>query len=441
MAAARHLRRVIVRTGYILGFGPVTKNSPLPAGSKPLRIARILGRLNVGGPAVQAIYLTAELPRVGIETRLFCGEEADHEGSMEWLARRLGIDLARIPGMRREVRAGDVYALFYLIRQLRRYRPDVVHTEAAKAGTVGRVAALVGLRHRPVLIHTFHGHSLEWYFSPLKARVFLGIERFLAKRTTVLLAVSDEVKDDLVRLGVASPARIQVIRLGLNLEPFQVDGDERRRLRATTRRRWGLADDDKVVTLVARLVPIKRVDRFLRIAERLAFTGPEYRFVIVGDGELSTELRASDVARRLEPRLSWVGFERDMAAVCFASDVVVQTSDNEGTPVTLIEAHAAGLPVVSTRVGGTASVVRDGVSGRLVDRESEEEFAEAIREVVANPGELGEAGRRHVLALYGLDQLVGRLAIWYRAVSEKAVTEAQTPSHSASSSADMGPAR
>ena len=419
----------------------MTEDSPLPAGSRPLRIARILGRLNVGGPAVQAVYLTAELPRVGIETRLFCGVEADHEGSMEWLAQSLGIELTRIPGMRREVRAGDFYALVYLIRQLRRYRPDVVHTEAAKAGTVGRAAALLGLRYRPVLIHTFHGHSLEWYFSPRKARVFLGIERFLAKRTTVLLAVSDEVKDDLVRLGVAPPARIQVIRLGLNLQPFQVNGDERRRLRATTRERWRLADNHKVVTLVARLVPIKRVDRFLRIAERLAVTDPEYRFVIVGDGELGAELRANDVARRLEPRLRWAGFERDMAAVCFASDVVVQTSDNEGTPVTLIEAHAAGLPVVSTRVGGTASVVRDGITGRLVEREDEEGFAEAVRDVIANPGELGAAGRRHVLALYGLDQLVERLASWYRAVSEKAVTEAQTLSHSSSSSADIGPAR
>ncbi len=188
-------------------------------GVQPVRVARVISRLNIGGPAIQAITLTARLQPRGYGTLLIRGSETQDEGSMDHLAERLGVRPLRIARMGRELGPGDVLALARLVRELRRFRPDIVHTHAAKAGTLGRLAALVPGRGRPrVTVHTFHGHSLTGYFSPRRARLYLAIERFLAARTTRLIAVSDEVRDDLVRLGVAPAERFTVVRLGIELD-------------------------------------------------------------------------------------------------------------------------------------------------------------------------------------------------------------------------------
>jgi glycosyltransferase involved in cell wall biosynthesis len=386
-----------------------------------VRIARVIGRLNVGGPAVQAIHLARRMNDEGFETRLYRGCESPREGSMDYLAAELGVEPVLIPSMHREVGLSDVPALLRLVRELRRYRPDIVHTEAAKAGTLGRLATLTGFRrrNRPVVVHTFHGHSLEHYFPRRKAAFFLAIERFLARRTTSVIAVSEEVKNDLVRLGVTSAERIRVIQVGLDLEPFQLQGPERAGKRDRKRADWGIPEGAAVVTLVARVVPIKRVDRFLRVASRLADSDPRVHFVVVGDGELQDSLVDSPEARALDGRLHWAGFERDMPAVCFASDCVVLTSDNEGTPVSLVEAQAAGVPAVSTRMGGAASVVQDGAGGRLVDREDEEGFAAAVLDSLARSGEYGEGGRAHVVERFSLDRLATDLAALYRGLLER----------------------
>ena len=390
---------------------------------QPIRVARVIGRLNVGGPAVQAIHLTKLLSGAGFDTRLFRGSESPDEGSMDYLAAELGVRPVRIASMRRNVGIRDVPALYRLGRALRRYRPDIVHTEAAKGGTLGRVAGLLALRPgRPVLVHTFHGHSLEKYFSPRRAAVFLAIERFLARRTAVVIAVAEEDKRDIVRLGVTSAEHIRVIPLGLELEPFLVDGERRTRDRAAKRQHWGIGPEAIVVTLVARLVPIKRVDRFLRIANRLADVDERLRFVIVGDGELGASLRASPAAAALGDRLHWAGFERNMPPVYAASDCVVLTSDSEGVGVSLIEAHAAGLPAVSTRVGDPASVIRDGESGRLVAPHDEGGFADAVLEALENRESWGQVGRAHVMANFAVDALVETLSDLYRSLLEAHAT-------------------
>ena len=283
--------------------------------SAPVRVARVIARLNVGGPAIQAITLTRRLAPLGYETLLIRGSEAPHEGSMDHLADELGVRPLRIARMGRELGPGDIAAFVRLVRELRRFGPDIVHTHAAKAGTLGRLATLVpGRRPRPITVHTFHGHSLTGYFSRPKAALFLRIERFLARRTTRLIAVSDEVRDDLVRLGVAAPEHIEVVALGLDLRPFHAEPADRARRRGELRARLGIPAGARVVTLVARLVPIKRVDRFLEIARLLA-ADEDIWFLVAGDGELRDELRA----RPQPPRIVWAGFQRDMAAVCFAS--------------------------------------------------------------------------------------------------------------------------
>jgi glycosyltransferase involved in cell wall biosynthesis len=389
-----------------------------PPDHKQISVVRVISRLNIGGPAIQAITLTKLLEERGYRTELVRGREGAREGTMDDLAQAMGVVPTLLAPMRREVGPADAVALAGLVRILRRQRPRLVHTHAAKAGTVGRLAALVPGRGRPqAIVHTFHGHSLEGYFGRARQRVFLALERFLAKRTTQLVAVSDEVRDDLVRLGVAPSEAIRVIPLGFDLARF-APSDERAAAARRFRERLAIGPDERVVTLIARLAPIKRVDRFLRAGRLLAGrNGEAVRFVVVGDGELHDELRASEDAQALGDAVAWAGFERDIPAVCGASDVVVLTSDLEGTPVSLIEAQAAALPVVSTRVGGVPAVVLDGETGILVERDDDAGLAAAVAQLLETPErarEMGERGRAHVLERFTVDRLVDDLDRLYR---------------------------
>jgi glycosyltransferase involved in cell wall biosynthesis len=381
---------------------------------EPIGVLRVIARLNIGGPAIQAISLTALMQDRGYATRLVRGSETADEGTMDDLADRMGVEPTLIASMRRNPGPGDARALAELVRIARRDRPAIVHTHAAKGGTLGRLAVMLAFpRRRPVVVHTFHGHSLTGYFSSRAARMYTRIERFLARRTDVLIAVSEEVRDDLVGLGVAPAEQFEVVRLGLDLSAFADDADRAGR-RAAVRAQWGVGDDEDVVTLVARLVPIKRVDRFLETAALLR-DRPATRFVVVGDGELREQLRASEPARALGDRLVWAGFRRDVPEVCFASDVVALTSDNEGTPVSLIEAQAAGVPVVSTNVGGVRSVVLDGETGHLADKP--DDLAARIASILDDrerAAAMGARGRDHVLATFGVERLVGDLDRLYR---------------------------
>jgi glycosyltransferase involved in cell wall biosynthesis len=338
-----------------------------------------------------------------------------------------------VPALRRNPGAHDLRALLALTRIVARLRPRIVHTHAAKAGTLGRLAAMLAPgRRRRVLVHTFHGHSLSGYFSSRTARFYRAVERFLAHRTDRLIAVSAEVRDELVAMGVAPAERFEVIRLGFDLSPFAVGEPQRAQRGAALRRELGIAPDSLLVTLVARLVPIKRVDRFLRVAVRLAedrtrlaedrdgaLTGRRQRrerwelhFLVVGDGELRDALQGCREARALGGRLTWAGFRRDMPDVYFASDVVALTSDNEGTPVSLIEALAAGTPVASTDVGGVASVVRHQQTGLLAPAHDERALADAIARQLGDPGlacRMAAQGRRAVLGAFTLERLVEEL--------------------------------
>jgi glycosyltransferase involved in cell wall biosynthesis len=384
----------------------------------PIRLVRVIARLNIGGPSIQAITLTERLERLGYATTLVRGREGEREGSMDELADVLGVRPLLVPSLRRDPGLGDVHALLTLVRIIRSTRPRLVHTHAAKGGTLGRLASLIAFprrRARPILVHTFHGHSLSRYFSPRTAATYRAIERWLARRTDKLIAVSEEVRDDLVALGVAPRDRFEVIPLGFDLSPFLLDGERRAVQRQAVRAELGIPPAARVVTIVARLVPIKRVDRFLAAAAQLMDL-EDARFVVVGDGELHDQLRASPEALQLGERLTWTGFRRDIPAVCFASDVVALTSDQEGTPVSLIEASAAGVPTVTTAVGGAAKVVRDGETGVLVPRD-EIAVSSAIRHVLTDDSlrsKMGAAARAHASQAFSLDRLVADIDELYR---------------------------
>ena len=392
-----------------------------PAGAvgsaQPVRLVRVIARLNIGGPAIQAITLTRELEPLGYRTTLVRGQEEPDEGSMDLLAAELGVRPVRVSWMRRNPGWRDLLAAVMLFRLLRRERPQILHTHAAKGGTLGRLAALCAFprkRRRPILIHTFHGHSLSGYFAPGAAARYRRIERFLARFSDRLIAVSDEVREELVRLGVAERDRFEVVPLGFDLKPFDVTAAERNERRRRLREELGVADGDRLVTLIARLVPIKRVDRFLRLAQRLSEDRHDVHFLVVGDGELRADLEASPEASALNGRLTWAGFRRDIPDVCFASDAVVLTSDNEGTPVSLIEAQAAGTPVLGTRVGGVHSVLRNG--GVTVDPDDELEMASSVSRLLddATVAERASRARTEIAQAFSLEALVRRVDDLYR---------------------------
>jgi glycosyltransferase involved in cell wall biosynthesis len=388
-----------------------------------IRVVRIIARLNIGGPAIQAITLTERLTSHGYSTVLVRGKEEPDEGNMDYLADALGVRPVMVHSMRRNPGWRDLPALYALIRIIRGARPEVVHTHAAKGGTLGRVGSLIATlgRRRPVIVHTYHGHSLTGYFAPRTADVYRRIERFLGRFCDRLIAVSDEVRDELVDLGVAPASKFIVVPLGFELSAFTADAGARSELRARLRAELGIPQDAAVLTLIARLVPIKRVDRFLRIAQQLRDI-PDVRFLIVGDGELRDQLQGSPEAQTLGDQLIWAGFRREMPAVCFASDVIIQTSDNEGTPVSLIEAQAAGVPALSTNVGGTASVIGD--ERRLAAVDDEHELAQAARALLTDQDAAraaGEAGRQRVLARFGLERLVSDIdELYERCLRERA---------------------
>jgi len=372
-------------------------------------VLRVIARLNVGGPAIQAITLSHLLDEQGYETRLIRGQEGGREGSMDALAAKLGVAPVNLPTLQRRIGVGDIASLAFLVRQIRDWQPEILHTHAAKAGALGRIAALLAGRRRPrVIVHTFHGHVLTGYFSPPVSVAFTAIERFLARHTTRLIAVSDEIRADLVRLGVAPPEQILVVPLGFDFSRFDASAEERQKRRVRLRQELGIPVDAPLVTLVARLEPIKRVDRFIRVANLVGAPAGTH-FLVVGDGALREELQGSLDARLLDDRLVWAGLREDMPDVYFASDVVAVTSDNEGTNVSAIEAQAASLPVVSTRVGGMPSALRDGETGLLVCPQDEPGFAAALKRVLVDPAlrsELGTQGSARARAEFSLDRLL-----------------------------------
>jgi glycosyltransferase involved in cell wall biosynthesis len=369
-----------------------------------LRVLRAITRLNIGGPAIHAILLTRGLQNEQFSSVLVTGLEGPHEGSMRDLATRHGVEPRVLRELGREVSPlNDLRATLAMYRMIRSFRPHIVHTHMAKAGTAGRLAAR--LARVPIVVHTFHGHTFHSYWGPVKSAVFLQIERTLGAMTDRVIAVGDAQKADIASYGVAPLNKIITIPLGLEIEPMLDAEQHRGRLRAEL----GVSDGRRLVGIVARLVPIKAHEIFLEAAQTIRTAAPGTTFLIIGDGERRAELEALAQQLGIADATRFLGWRDDMREVYADLDVVTLCSNNEGSPVALIEALAAGRPVVSTRVGGVPNVVQDGESGLLVPPRDPAALAEGVLTLLRDPAraaELGQAGRRAVFPRHASGRLV-----------------------------------
>jgi glycosyltransferase involved in cell wall biosynthesis len=385
-----------------------------------IRVLRIITRLNVGGPAIQAISLSARLESAGYHTLLVHGRLGADEADMRYLVpadRRFEIE--EIPSLQREIAPlDDIAGVARISRILRAFRPAIVHTHMAKAGTLGRIAAAF---HRSAsgshakIVHTYHGHVLDGYFSPVKARAFSAVERLLARRSDALIAVSPSVRDDLLRRHrIGDADRFHVVPLGFDLTALAAIGPAER---SAARQSLDLAPTAPTVSFVGRLTAIKRPDLFLVAAQHISSMRSDVQFLVAGGGELEPSLRAQASALGIADRVRFLGWQQDVGRVSAASDVVALTSRNEGTPVAIIESIAAGVPAVAFDVGGVADVITSPDVGVLVGDGDGAGLANRVARLLTDAdarARIGVRGRESVVARYGLDRLVAEIDRLYR---------------------------
>jgi glycosyltransferase involved in cell wall biosynthesis len=366
----------------------------------------VIARLNIGGPAHHVSMLSGRLDRRRFTTLLVYGSLGAGEGSFESLARKEGCAVKMLPDLSPQMRPlADLRAVLQLMRVIRAYRPQLVHTHTAKAGFVGRLAAVLSPGRRPIIVHTFHGHVLEGYFGRPRTAVYRLLERALARFSDCLIGVSQATVDDLVRLGVAPRDRFRVVPIGLDLRRFlQPSADAS----AALRKECGTGPGEVLVGFVGRLVPIKRVDLVLRAVAGARQQGVPVRLMLVGDGpcrasleELADRLGISDIVR-------FVGYLPDSSAAAAAADIAILASDNEGTPVALIEAAAAGCPAVATAVGGVPDVVVPG-TGVLVPAGDHAALAHGLARLTRDAelrADMGARAREHVTGTFSIERLL-----------------------------------
>ena len=382
-----------------------------------MRIARVLTRMNLGGPARQVLASDPVLTQRGHVVRVFAGTPEPGEGDLFDAARARGIDVVRVPGLGRSWSvARDLGARSFLRTALLEFRPDVVHTHASKAGALGRSAARALCR--TARVHTFHGHVLEGYFPGAVSRGLAAIERVLAQGTDRVVAVSHATADDLLRLGVVEQERLVVVPPGTELEALLAL--ERRS--GALREQVGAGDGAFLVGVIGRLAEVKRPGWALDVFETLAARYPALQLVFVGDGDQrrSLERRITELPQGLRARAHLLGAIEDVVPVLADLDAVLATSRSEGMPVALIEAAAAGLPVVATPVGGTAEVVVQERTGFLC--ETPDELAWGLARLLDDPRlgpAMGRRGRLRVAERHGAVGLADRLEALYAAVCEE----------------------
>jgi glycosyltransferase involved in cell wall biosynthesis len=394
---------------------------------RTITIARLIARLNVGGPATQAILMTEAFRKKGYRALLLTGEIPPGEGSMEYLAYERDVQPIKISKLSRKISAAaDLKSFWRLIRLLRRERPTILHTHTAKAGTLGRLAAIAtGV---PVRVHTFHGHVFSGYFSPALTRIFLAIERFLGRHTDCIIAISQSQRKELVETyRIAPPEKVVTIPLGFDLDRFLRINGHGGSIRAAA----GCSRESALVGWIGRMTAIKAPALFLESAIQIREALPSVQFVMVGDGELREDCEARIRQADLHGKVVLAGWKRDLSPVYADLDLLLLTSTSEGTPLALLEAMASGRPFIATDVGGVRDLMigtgrrEEGWerfdNGMLVPRDSRR-ISEAAQYLLLRPDlrrEMGRCGREFVRNRYSCNRLADDLEHLYIQLARK----------------------
>ena len=393
------------------------------------KIIRILNRLAVGGPVLNATYLTKYLAPE-FETLLVVGEKEGHEKSADHITQRLGIECVTIAGMGRSINPLSDYGSYRQLKKLiNHFRPDIVHTHAAKPGAIGRLAAASA--KVPLILHTFHGHVFHSYFSPLKTKAFVQVERYLASKSDAIIAISEQQRKELVEdFRIAPPNKFRVVPLGFDLDRFQTDQD---RKRIQFRTEFGVKDNEIAIGITGRLVPVKNHGLFLAgLKHVLLKSSRKIKAFIIGDGETRADLEQQAKSLGIaftgerdsvHPNpLIFTSWRSDIDVINAGLDIICLTSFNEGTPVSLIEAQAANKPIVSTRVGGISDIVAEGKTGLLSGIHDTDAFCANLLQLVENEAlrqQMGATSSQYVLERFSYQRLVNDMAAVYNELLER----------------------
>ena len=363
----------------------------------PIRVMRIIARMNVGGPAVQVSGLMRGFDATEFDHRLYTGYCADDEADyLDTVA--TDVKAVRIEGFGRRVSlVGDLKAFISLVSEIRDFKPHIIHTHTAKAGFLGRLASIISLQPS-IRVHTFHGHLLNGYFGPFKRSLVVIAEKFLALFSHQLLAVGDKVRKDLLKAGIGSKSKFGLMPPGLVIGVLPDRQDSRTAL--------SLPVESLQCAFIGRVTQIKRPDRFLDVVSEMKKRGISLDFFIAGDGELLDMCR--ERIKQEDLPVTILGWQSNIERVLSSADMAVLTSDNEGTPLSLIQAGMAGLPVVTTNVGSVPEVVLDGLTG-IVTRLDVQEIAKALEKLVNDKvlrANLGAAAQKFTMSNFGVERLV-----------------------------------
>jgi glycosyltransferase involved in cell wall biosynthesis len=358
---------------------------------------RVIARMNIGGPAVQVSGLMRDLNFLDFDHRLYTGFCAEGEGDyLEMVAK--DVKAIRVEGLGRRISLlGDIRAFIFLIREIQEFKPHIIHTHTAKAGFLGRIASIVSL-HPSIRVHTFHGHLLNGYFGSIKRLLVITAEKILAYFTDQLLAVGDKVRQDLLQVGIGRKEKFNLMPPGLAIAELPSKSDSLISL--------GLPAGELYCAFIGRVTHIKRLDRFLDVASEIKKRGVSLSFFIAGDGELLEVYRKRIFDETLP--VTVLGWQSEIEKVLTSADIVALTSDNEGTPLSLIQAGMAGLPVVATNVGSVSEIVLDGVTG-FVCTLNTQDIADALEQLANDLDlrkQLGIAAKEFTSANFGVQRLV-----------------------------------
>ena len=404
-----------------------------------MKIVRIIARLNVGGPARHVVWLTKGLQDNEFQSILIAGMVPKGEEDMRYIAEANGVTPIFIAEMSRELSFRDIVSLYKIYGHIKKEEPDIIHTHTAKAGTLGRLAALfyrwltwrtfAGRPRKVRIIHTFHGHVFHSYYGMWKTRIFIAIEKILARiATDKIIAISpQQFREIHGAFGIGRAAQFEVVPLGLDLEPFI----KARAMREAFREEIGVNDDEMLIGFVGRLTEIKNVSLLLQVAH---FCGkktkneiPKLRFVIAGDGHLRQSLENEAYELGVDQFVTFLGNRTDTESIYAGIDIIALTSLNEGTPLSLIEGMASAKAVVSTAVGGVVDLLgeieqqHDGFAvrrrGVTVESKSAQGFLEGLIYLLKNKelrDNLGKHGKHFVEAEFCKERLIRDMKAVYR---------------------------